>query len=636
MRIAWLGSSGILSLVWDVTMAPFGPIALAAADLSVRVAPNASDAVLQTPPPLGCYVYGYRFAPTTAEMEDVGDVAQCQRACQDAAGCNVFGYLPSSRRCYFGAKLARIQPTSDPRALFGPRRCEEEEGGAPAPRACTERLTPDFPDGPSGPVFAPAKLQCWPRTSDHKLSSCPEEPPRPSNDASVGNCERLQQVKLPKGGNCAASCSADLFCPVWRTSVLDNSSTKRGSESEVCMQGLGYGCAGHAERRSTPGMAAGGQRLVRGHYRVLKDLTGTQVTRLQNVFTTSSTTAPSAMIGACRTVCVSLLSCEVWQYSNDTGCWVEDTQIESIEYPPSASSFLRHTAAARTVVAGEYIQRICGDVLRHDTKPGAPVDDRAVGSAPLRGALDVKRATADRVMSTSVERTAPADRVASTFADGLGRSTSEGVASVARLRDVLRSPWLLAGEVALFLSLAGLFVGLMRARARGDGTTRGLELRHPAWDGSGDGYGGDGDQAPTSSSRSRSVRVPSSKPRSGGYNVCASTEDDDDDDDESKDLENEADAETVCSPRSRGHISPRDYSRNCDGNERYARSMPSRGLMPPPMLPVPLLPPLSPSQLHVEPPPLQPFGCSASVEPARMQGFGCSMSVDPQRMHGIL
>eukprot|EP00913_Durusdinium_trenchii_P020165 g18947.t1 len=57
----------------------------------------------------------------------------------------------------------------------------------------------------------------------------------------------------------------------------------------------------------------------------------------------------------CKLLCLSLLPCQAWQYSDGFGCYVENPYLGPLPYPPVVQ---RSTAFAQKA-QGEYLQRLC-------------------------------------------------------------------------------------------------------------------------------------------------------------------------------------------------------------------------------------------------------------------------------------
>jgi len=64
----------------------------------------------------------------------------------------------------------------------------------------------------------------------------------------------------------------------------------------------------------------------------------------------------------CRYYCIGSLACSYWTYSTSIGCWAEDVAIYRMPYPFvfDKKQMLMDSEAAKTTVAGEYIQHYCG------------------------------------------------------------------------------------------------------------------------------------------------------------------------------------------------------------------------------------------------------------------------------------
>lgn len=118
------------------------------------------------------------------------------------------------------------------------------------------------------------------------------------------------------------------------------------------------------------------KRYIHGSYRVLMSLKATSVADLIPVSPPSIET--SVGIKACNHTCLSVLACEMWQYSEVYGCYVNapgerpgarygsvaplirDLTLD-IAYPATVPAvFNPFHKFTGTVVAGEYIQRFCG------------------------------------------------------------------------------------------------------------------------------------------------------------------------------------------------------------------------------------------------------------------------------------
>ncbi|CAK9001095.1 Hypothetical protein SCF082_LOCUS6778, partial [Durusdinium trenchii] len=122
-----------------------------------------------------------------------------------------------------------------------------------------------------------------------------------------------------------------------------------------CWQGTGYDCF----RKDAKVTVLKAKRLMRGHYRVLKDLRGFEVSGLQYAFAASAFEDVNEAVMMCNHTCLSNIGCHAWRLSTGDGCWFDDPARGNLAYPPSTKTFIKGTEAAALVVAGEYIQRLC-------------------------------------------------------------------------------------------------------------------------------------------------------------------------------------------------------------------------------------------------------------------------------------
>lgn len=200
--------------------------------------------------------------------------------------------------------------------------------------------TPDWPyytKAPLSPTFV------------EEPSLCPGEAPTVLDDLTQGwpgTCLNLRRRLLPQGRSCAVDCALNVSCPSWQE--LD------GEDGVVqCWQGLGDACHDYAGGRTIKAA----QRLMHGTYRVLKDLKGIHVKGLQYVFSgTKFGDDLDQAIQACNHTCLSLIYCQVWTFSVVSGCSIDRGDLA---YPPTLSTFEVEGAAAGSVMAGEYVQKLC-------------------------------------------------------------------------------------------------------------------------------------------------------------------------------------------------------------------------------------------------------------------------------------
>merc|ERR1712187_894007 len=101
---------------------------------------------------------------------------------------------------------------------------------------------------------------------------------------------------------------------------------------------------------------------MHGSFRVLRDLKGMQIMGLTLMFSPELFQDWKEGARHCRYYCLAALTCEWWQYSTIGGCFVEDVSKARVKYPltTDASHSVTSTEFANSMVAGEYIQHLCG------------------------------------------------------------------------------------------------------------------------------------------------------------------------------------------------------------------------------------------------------------------------------------
>lgn len=313
------------------------------------------------------------------------DVEACQAHCAATSECEHFTFwVAPALRCDLaaaGASLQQEPPQAShaPLATSGPRACA-------AAAACSEVPGDCFPGRnaaasaaawPSGEV--PTNAQCWPRDSATGFPvDCPTQRVTVLEDTVTGwpgTCLGLVQIDVPTGEWCELNCMKNVLCSVWQEENLTN--------PPQCWQGsFGSDCL------SRPGFKpARAQRIMHGSYRVLKDLRRMQVMGLTLMFPHSVYPDWKEAAHHCRNYCIAALTCEWWQYSTIAGCYVEDVSESRVKYPltTDASQSVTNTEFANSIVAGEYIQHVCGDATA-GTQAGAIFDrptERSVATTTL-------------------------------------------------------------------------------------------------------------------------------------------------------------------------------------------------------------------------------------------------------------
>lgn len=147
----------------------------------------------------------------------------------------------------------------------------------------------------------------------------------------------------------------------------------------TCWQGVGMGCYAGVSWNKTwqPTLA---KRFQRGQVRVIKEMKGVQIMGLQKVFDTLNMGLMPDPIAQCKKYCYSVLRCQYWQLDNQTGCWVELPDVQTVQYPLTTAGVHYNSSHAPYMIAGEYIQRTC---LPTPTSPPAPVSIPPLVAAPL-------------------------------------------------------------------------------------------------------------------------------------------------------------------------------------------------------------------------------------------------------------
>jgi len=188
--------------------------------------------------------------------------------------------------------------------------------------------------------------------TDHfvdQLALCPGEQVQVLEDYASGwpgSCLNLRMKHLGAGFTCAQDCALNVSCASWQE-------VRAEGTAKQCWQGFGDNCFGYPGGRSI----LGAQMIMHGTYRVLKDLKGVQVNDLYPIFhaTKFSNDTPTG-IRYCNHTCLSYIACQAWTYSISEGCAVDRG---TMPYPPTTAVMVPSGPEAGSVVAGEYIQRMC-------------------------------------------------------------------------------------------------------------------------------------------------------------------------------------------------------------------------------------------------------------------------------------
>jgi hypothetical protein len=347
-----------------------GSMAIVAATAALAPAARAAQAEV----PAGCFFYGWKFAPGMTNLSanpirDVNTAAECQKTCQDIGGCRYFSWETGANACWLADYTMNKFQKSDS-FIGGLRECD---GVSPlcmaTPGSGFPGKTPELSDQAWPTGLVPPKLQCWPRDKDNVFLPCSSEITvlDDSEQGWPGKCMGLDShPELKDTATCKEECENIPECTVWQMVVEAGSSN--------CWLGKGTECL----KEDRQAVISASQRLMRGSFRVLMDLTGWEVMQLKQEFPAIS--ADTSELGfsmedairECNHTCLAAIECEVWQYSVKSGCMVNDPAFKHMSYPPTRSTFLNGTENGKSVVAGSYIQRLCLSEEDHHAKQGKP------------------------------------------------------------------------------------------------------------------------------------------------------------------------------------------------------------------------------------------------------------------------
>lgn len=314
--------------------------------------------------PLGCFLYGWKISDAiwgTPNPVNATDALHCQQICVNTPHCETFGFQPAWKDCWLGSKMQVPARSSAVSFVSGPAKCAvagQFGTGLSASPACALSPSSDFPGDTalqSASDFAddmvPVPLQCWPHLPNGELALCKGLPVETLEDTATGwpgKCLGLARTDLPMTEDCESSCRGNVSCASFQEVRTEGGLLQ-------CWQGTGYDCF----RDDAQVNVVQAKRFMHGHYRVLKDLRGYEVTGLQYAFEGSFFSDVNEAVKMCNHTCLSNIGCHAWRFSTGDGCWFDDPLRGSLTYPPSSKDFISNTEAAALVVAGEYIQRLC-------------------------------------------------------------------------------------------------------------------------------------------------------------------------------------------------------------------------------------------------------------------------------------
>lgn len=263
--------------------------------------------------------------------------------------------LPGSASASGAAAAQTILPDMESAAAVA--HAAGQRAGSPAmdPGGLSDPPSGDWPAGTAQASQAawpagqqPKSLAAW-KVDGNRLAMCWQtEVLSDISNGWSGQCVGLALKQAPSVVKCRNSCHNDPSCPVWQFNP--------GQTQGGCWQGQGYECE---SRHGFDKVAfSGGQRIQHGSIRVLKNLKGLEVYNLKNLGTMEGHDEADN-IEHCRRLCYSNILCQYWQYGSD-GCSVEDSTYKSVQYPLTTQGGASYTtAAARNIVAGEFIQHYC-------------------------------------------------------------------------------------------------------------------------------------------------------------------------------------------------------------------------------------------------------------------------------------
>eukprot|EP00929_Paragymnodinium_shiwhaense_P049045 TRINITY_DN24757_c0_g1_i1.p1 TRINITY_DN24757_c0_g1~~TRINITY_DN24757_c0_g1_i1.p1 ORF type:complete len:671 (-),score=106.88 TRINITY_DN24757_c0_g1_i1:118-2130(-) len=368
----------------------------------------------------GCYLYDWRFETESipnAPAQPVKNIASkyaCQAECANTNGCLTWAYFKDTQSCWLGG--AAKKQVYDKKAVSGPRVCPELVD------ACSAVPTSNWPQPTEkesraswpGSYMQPHNLQCWPRLADDTLSHCPEEPVTILQSSKNGwkpTCEKLKKT-TPIGGTCTQYCEQSVECGM-AMSVKAGSPT---SPSIECYTGLGYNC--NDKKLGLDVIDA--QRFLRGHYRVLADFTKSPkllngIKKLSKMYGPMDKASEQWAVSDCKNTCLSEIGCEYWYYSSVYGCFVDDPKGEGgwVGFPyPLLEDKAFGPNEERHLIAGEYLQRLCGTPKAGKTGPSVnwanSAQSAATGtSAAATGNPAISGAGSSAIRSSAATATAP-------------------------------------------------------------------------------------------------------------------------------------------------------------------------------------------------------------------------------------
>lgn len=308
-------------------------------------------------------IYRYYDDSVTAPSATVPNATSCQQLCQQQGNCTVFTFFDNSKACWLQTKDATFNITlgvfygGDTTA--GPKVCEKV-----APR-CKAVVGKGFPGTLSQAFptdYQPRKGVCWKKT-DRTKDFPAYEPCAPTEVLQkITGCTFPDSVPIPASTlaiekrTCREVCDASADCAAWEMTELG------------CYTGVGHNCT-----IVTAGLGknASGERLGRGVTRAMHSWSGAQfvagavmkegfvsIQQFVKIMDVSPTADLEVAADDCRDICASVVNCEFWQLDKQAGCFIDTSGPNNgLAYPLVAANFKE---GVPSVVAGEYIQHLCG------------------------------------------------------------------------------------------------------------------------------------------------------------------------------------------------------------------------------------------------------------------------------------
>jgi len=220
----------------------------------------------------------------------------------------------------------------------------------------------------------PARLSEWPQsvpdTTSRKATLLPCWQVHVLRDATSGwpgMCRGLfRRQALSTREACQSACVQESRCPMWQFTIQET--------PNQCWLGYGENC--HDSNNTNKYIRVGGaQRLQHGQVRVLATVANFEILNMYHLGILAGCSGQDC-ITRCRDWCYSDIGCQYWQHGAN-GCYVDapyKTWPKQVQYPMTTSGISTTSSAARTMIAGEYIQHYC---------PPAPAQAGITLSAPI-------------------------------------------------------------------------------------------------------------------------------------------------------------------------------------------------------------------------------------------------------------